>query len=68
VLTGAESEASLTQHRPLVLPGFSAVYFNIKNSNHRGDLLNKKVGKEVKEVLVKNKKSNIRTKGGETLL
>jgi len=29
-VTGAESEASLTQHRPLNLPGFSAVYFNIK--------------------------------------
>jgi hypothetical protein len=55
-VTGAESEASLTQHRPLTLPGFKVVYFNIKNSNHRGDLLNKKVGKEV---LVKNKKSNI---------
>jgi len=58
-VTGAESEASLTQHRPLTLPGFKVVYFNIKNSNHGGDLLNKKVGKEVKEVLVKNKKSNI---------
>ena len=30
VLTVADSDARLTQHRPLTLPGFRAVYFNIK--------------------------------------
>jgi len=38
---------------------FQGSLFQYKKFNHGGDLLNKKVGKEVKEVLVKNKKSNI---------
>jgi hypothetical protein len=47
---------------------FQGSLFQYKKFNHGGDLLNKKVGKEVKEVLVKNKNLTSLMKGGETLL
>jgi hypothetical protein len=50
-VTGAESEASLTQHRPLILQGFRVVYFNIKNSNHGGENWNKIQEKKFKKFL-----------------
>jgi len=50
VLTGAESEASLTQHRPLTLSGFRAVYFNIKYGKSGGG---KRTQKQRKETVTK---------------
>jgi hypothetical protein len=36
-VTVDENEANLTQHRPLTLSGFSAVYFNIKYGKSGGE-------------------------------
>jgi hypothetical protein len=49
-VTDVESEASLTQHRPLNLPGFSAVYFNIKYGKSGGG---KRTQKQRKETVTK---------------
>jgi len=49
-VTDVESEASLTQHRPLTLPGFRAVYFNIKYATCGGE---KRTEKQRKETVTK---------------
>jgi hypothetical protein len=46
VLTDVESEVSLTQHRPLTLSGFRAVYFNIKYGKSGGENARKSIEKK----------------------